>query len=480
MLGWLVYGAAPQAAIGQIGQPQSVKVVVTSADLSQRLVRLPDLKFATSPPRGAEVIDVDDAVRYQHINGFGGAMTDTSAWLLRDELSPSSRAEVMNDLFGTTGIHLNFIRLPMGASDFTRNGTPYTYDDLPPGQTDPRLLHFSIGHDRPYIIPAVQQALAINPQMEILANPWSPPAWMKANDSLNNQGYQGVLLNSAYAPLARYFVRFLQAYAGVGIKIAAITPQNEPTNPTRYPGLQLDSGGEARFITKYLAPALHRAGLHPEIYGHDYGWSASSDAYADAIATGPAAGTLTGIAWHCYFGGPGVMSALHRLAPRLDEIVDECSPGLIPYSVSELVIFTMRNWASLVALWNFALDPHGGPVEPPNRGCPTCTGIVTVNQRTHTVRFTQAFFQLGQASSFVEPGAQRIKSNTFVTYRYPGPGVNVAGPGLDDVAVVNPDASHVLIAYDNAARSISFAVRWRRRAFSYTLSPGETATFVWG
>jgi O-glycosyl hydrolase len=303
---------------------------------------------------------------------------------------------------------------------------------------------------------------------------------MKTNDSLNNQGYLGVLLNSAYAPLARYFVKFLQAYAAVGIKIAAITPQNEPTNPTLYPGLQLDSGGEARFITRYLVPALRQAGLHPKIYGHDYGWSAQSAAYADAIATGPAAGGLSGIAWHCYFGGPGVMNALHRLAPRLDEIVDECSPGLIPFSVSELVILAMRNWSSLVALWNLALDPHGGPVQPPNHGCPSCSGMVTVDPRSHTVRFTQAFFQLAQASEFVEPGAQRIKSNTFVTYSYPGPGVNVASPGLDDVALVNPDASHVLIAYDNAARAITFAVKWRGRAFTYTLAPGATATFVWG
>ncbi len=76
----------------------------------------------------------------------------------------------------------------MGASDFSAKGVPYTYDDVPAGHTDPTLANFSIAHDLAYIIPALRQARALNPHLRLLANPWSPPAWMKANGRLDNVG----------------------------------------------------------------------------------------------------------------------------------------------------------------------------------------------------------------------------------------------------------------------------------------------------
>lgn len=160
-------------------------MVQTSADLSQRLTHLPDLRFTTSPARNVAVIQVDDAVRYQRIARFAAAMTDTSAWLLYRKLSPAARAATMKNLFGAHGIHRNIVRVPMGASDFTRNGRPYTYDDLPKGRSDPRLSHFSTSHDDAYVLPALREMAAINHRTTILANPWSPPAWMKSNQSLN-------------------------------------------------------------------------------------------------------------------------------------------------------------------------------------------------------------------------------------------------------------------------------------------------------
>jgi glucosylceramidase len=77
-------------------------------------------------------------------------------------------------------------------------GVPYTYDDMPAGQSDPTLAYFSTTRDNAYIIPTLQQMLAINPAVSIIAKPWSPPAWMKSNDSLNNLGRPGTLLPSNY------------------------------------------------------------------------------------------------------------------------------------------------------------------------------------------------------------------------------------------------------------------------------------------
>ena len=233
-----------------------------------------------------------------------------------------------------------------------------------------------------------------------------------------------------------------------------------------------------------MAAGKHRllagAGLHPKIYGGDLGWGPDHNGYMRTDALGPAGPALSGLAWHCYFGAPGVMSALRRAAPRLDEIVDECSPGLItPTPTPEIVISSLRSSASTVALWNLALDPQDGPVQPPNHGCPGCLGLARIDEPTGAVSLTRAYYELGQASAFIARGAQRIAATHFVSYVYPHRGVNVVTPGLDDVAVRNPDGSITLVVYDNEQSTVRFAVRWRGRELRYSLAPGATATLVW-
>jgi glucosylceramidase len=175
------------------------------------------------------------------------------------------------------------------------------------------------------------------------------------------------------------------------------------------------------------------------------------------------------------------MSALHRLSPRLAEIVSECSTGIAPGPPAELVIAAMRNWASTVILWNLALDPAGGPVQPPNHGCPHCTGIVSVDERTHTVSDTADYYELGQFGEFVQPGARRIASNDFVTDTYADRklGVGYTTPGLDDIAFANPDGTYVLLVHNSASHAIRFAVSWRGRSFTHALPAGATVTFMW-
>ncbi len=198
---------------------------------------------------------------------------------------------------------------------------------------------------------------------------------------------------------------------------------------------------------------------------------------ADDLAAGETT-ELSGIAWHCYYGSPDVMQALHTTLPAVSQIVDECSPGITPIPTSEVVIGSLRNWASTVALWNLALNRSGGPVERPNKGCPGCYGLGTVVS-PGVVWLTPAYFELGQASIAIEPGAHIVSSSNFVQYNYMKPGTNFVSPSLDDVAAVNPDGSHVLLAYNNGATPISFAVAWDNESFNYTLPAGATVTFTW-
>ena len=457
----------------------AVQVVQTAPGLSEYMAPQPSLAVSPAQPQGVPLIDVNEDIRYQRFAGIGAAMTDSSAWLIYEQLAASDRLRLLQDLFGASGIHLNFLRVPMAASDFTMSPDPYSYDDLPAGQSDPSLSQFSIAHDLPYIIPALRAALAVNPGLQILANPWSPPGWMKANGSLDNINDQGTLLPSAYGPLADYFVKFIQAYGSNGVPINAITPQNEPRTSgsgTSYPGLTLPEPDEANFISHYLQPALQQAGLHPKIYGNDLSWDQLT--YADSLSSGPAAGDLDGIAWHCYFGSPTVMSQLQQSAPGLDQIADECSPEIRNFGAPEYLISTLRNWASVVATWNLALDPQGGP-HGTAYGCPGCTGVVTIDEQSHTVSFSSEYYQLGQVSAFVQPGAVRIDSPNFVTYGLNSSNIETVSSGLDDVAFLNPDGSRVLIAYNHSTAPISFGVQSDGNYFAYTIPAQAMTTFTW-
>jgi glucosylceramidase len=472
--------AGASMARARPAHPFDAKVIQTTIDLAQRMASLPDIKFhKPAPASGVPVITVNEAARYQRVSGIGAAMTDSSAWLIEKRLVPSERSTLLTNLFGAypAGIHISFLRVPMGASDFTQRGKSYSYDDLPPGQTDPALKHFSIAHDLRYIIPALRAALAIDPQMELLANPWSPPGWMKTNDALNNYHNSGLLYGWAYRPFANYFVKFLEAYAAQGVPIRAITPNNEPGNPTRYPGLQLGERAEAHFIQYFLAPALRAAGLHTQIFGGDSGLSPGSVGFAHALAASTAAPLLSGMAWHCYHGSPIAMSQLRALYPNIGPMMDECAQGLTS-SISETIIAALNNWASAVVLFNLALDTHRGPVEPHN-GCPGCTAEATVDQRTATFTLGLNYYQLGQASGFIMPGAHVIAGNHFVSYNIAGNDPSISTPGLDDVALQNPDGSIVLLAYDNATTPVTFAVSWHGQSFTYTLQPRATVTFDW-
>ena len=209
-----------QQTASSSGAPR-IEVVESSQELHETLEEKPPLTFGAS--RTANLtITVDDTVKYQQIDGFGASITDSSAWLLSQKLAPAQRTTLLQQLFDTKqGIGLTILRQPMGSSDFSL--ADFSYDDMPPGDSDPELKHFTIDRDRQYILPVLRETLAVNPKLKIIASPWSPPGWMKTSDSMIG----GTLLPSAFAPLARYFVRFVQSYEAAGVPIFAVTPRSE-------------------------------------------------------------------------------------------------------------------------------------------------------------------------------------------------------------------------------------------------------------
>ena len=429
----------------------------------------PSVSFATGGVSSGRVITVNDATLYQQMDGFGASLTDSSAWVVWNKLSASQQTMLMQELFSpSNGIGVSFLRQPMGASDFSASGN-YSYDDVPSGQTDPDLTKFSVAHDAAYIIPLVQQALSINRDLKIVALPWSPPAWMKTNRTMN-----GGKMNPAYFPgLARYFVDFVHAYQQQGIPIYALSVQNEPLYSTAgYPSEHLAATDESTFIANYLGPALKSAGLgNVKIFAYEHNWS--HPAYPEAVLGSPASQYVAGSSFHCYEGDANAQSTVKAAFPTKDIWFTECSgitstsfSGDLVWNAENLLIGATRNWARSVSLWNLALDQNSGPK---NGTCSNCRGIVTIDDSVSpaNITFNVEYYILGHLGKFVRPGAHRIESNTF-------------GAGsIEDVAFRNPDGSIVLLVLNSASGAGEFTVSFKSQSFDYTLAGGALATFAW-
>ena len=460
---WL---AAPLLALAAMAaQGQTVQAYVTTGDQARLLERVSDVAFkpGTAAPL---VIDVDPRQRFQPITGFGAAITDASAWLIQNKMTPAQREALLRELFGPApGLGLSFTRLTIGASDFSRSH--YSFDDMPPGQSDPELRHFSIEPNRADVLPVTQAALQINPQLKVMASPWSAPGWMKSTGSL----VQGTLKPEAFAPFARYLSRYVSAYAAEGVPIFAITLQNEPHfEPKDYPGMRVDPAKRAAFIGGHLGPLFAREHPGVRILDWDHNWDEPGSP-ADVLEDPVAARYVAGVAWHCYGGDVRVQAALHDRWPDKETWFTECSggewakdwPNNLQYFVRTLVIGTTRGWAQGVLLWNLALDENHGPHL---GGCKDCRGVVTIDSRTGEVTRNVEYYALAHASRFVRPGARRIWSSSG--YR-----------DLDTVAFRNTDGSLALLVTNGAKEARRFAVRVGGRSFAYELPAQSVATFAW-
>lgn len=151
---------------------------------------------------------------------------------------------------------------------------PYTYDDIPNGQTDFNLDHFSINKDRSFVIPVLKEALSINPNLKVMATPWTAPAWMKNNRKLNGGGF--IDSWNYWQTYAQYFVKFIEAYKAEGINIESLTVQNEPLlSRDDYPTMTMSANQQIVFIRDHLGPLFRQRNINTKILAFDHNWSDS-------------------------------------------------------------------------------------------------------------------------------------------------------------------------------------------------------------
>lgn len=416
-------------------------------------------------------LTINDSITYQQIDGFGASLTDSSAYLLYYSLTPEQRLNLLTQLFdANSGIGLNYLRQPMGTSDMRRRGD-YTYDDIPISMpNDINLQYFTIANDQTYIIPVLLEALAINPDIKIMGSPWTPPKWMKTT----KQFTQGSLIDSdsVYNAYANYFVKYIQAYAALGIDIYAVTLQNEPLLPsTDYPAMQMLQNEQIRLI-KLVGPKFADAGITTKIYCYDHNWDNTTYALAvlgDSIARCYVAGT----AFHGYLGDVSAQTTVHNAYTSKDIYYTEWSDGVWNdngfasnlLDNSETIVDVLRNWSKNFIKWNLALDQNNGPKI--DGGCDNCYGVVTVNNSTGQVTPRPQYYSIGQVSKFVKPGAYRIAPTSFV------------GSGIRNISFLNPDGTRVCMALNTSTSPHNLKIIWNGQYFIYGLPAQSVTTFIW-
>jgi glucosylceramidase len=465
---------------GPLPPPASaVSVSLSTNNQSELMTAQPSVNFAANAAdAGTSTIIVDPAQQYQTIEGFGAAFTDSAAYLLMKVEPAEALPGTLNDLFTRNGdgIGLSFMRIPMGASDIALS--VYSFDDMTVGETDPSLTNFSIAHDQAYILPLIQQTKTLNPQMKLMANPWSPPGWMKDPTSMNPVSMLGgtLLMTAANeTAFANYFVKYIQAYQAAGVPIDYITLQNEPLNiTTSYPSMGMSASTQLALLQSYVLPALAANNISTKVLVYDHNWDTPT--YPESVLGGLTAQQLThvaGTAWHGYAGAPGAQQLVQNQFPSLGTWETEHSGGtwIADQFTSDFLEITqvLRNSAKSYVKWSLALNENLGPNLTQNvpglGGCNTCTPIVTVNSQTGAVTKGTEFYTLGQYSKYVLPGAVRVYSSNT--------------PAICSVAFENPDGSTALVVFNSSSSSQTFNVQWGKQSFPYTLPGAAASTFTW-
>ena len=434
---------------------------LTTSDQSSLLSKQPTKLTFGTVSNSFPFIQVDSAIAYQTVDGFGFTLTGGSAFVI-NKLSTSDRANLLSELFGIKvgSIGISYLRISIGASDL--NAAVFSYDDIPSGQTDLSLDSFSLSQDKKDLIPLLREIVAINPSIKILATPWSPPLWMKDN----GKSMGGSLQVQYYDVYANYFVKYIQQMKAEGITIDAITPQNEPLHPGNNPSLLMLAEQQRDFIKNNLGPAFRVAGITTKIIAYDHNCD-HPDYPISVLNDAAASDFVDGAAFHLYAGDITALSTLHNAFPTKNVYFTEQWTssegnfgGDLIWHVKNVIIGSMRNWSKVALEWNLANDPDYSPHT--SGGCTQCKGALTIG--SNVIR-NVAYYIIAHASKFVPAGSVRISSS--------------ANEVLQNVAFKTPDGKKVLIVSNGSSASKIFNIKFNNRWVTTNLVAGGVGTYIW-
>ncbi|WP_296665816.1 glycoside hydrolase family 30 beta sandwich domain-containing protein [Demequina sp.] len=413
----------------------------------------------------------------QAVEGFGASFNEMG-WDALALLDAGDRDAIMRDLFEPgTGLNLSLCRMPVAANDFSRDW--YSYDEV---EGDLALEHFSIDHDHDTLVPFIRAAQAHRPDLRLWASPWSPPTWMKTNghyaaarphvafgdvdngirdDQLGREGTDMFRLDAPHLEAyARYFGRFVDAYAELGIPIGMVMPQNEFNSAQPFPSCTWTPEGLARFVA-VLGPEMAARGVDVFLGTLER----PDDALVTRVLEDPSAGSWVrgvGAQW----AGKGAVPHLHHDHPDLPiyQTEQECGDGLNDWRYARHAWTLMKTFfthgASAYMYWNIALLTGGV-----SRWGWSQNSLVVVDPATRTHRFTHEYQLLKHVSHCVATGARVVPTLSYTGFE-------------NQLAFLNPDGSLVLVVHNDGADPVDVSYLIGDRALAATLPADSFSTFV--
>lgn len=399
---------------------QTVKIHVSSKG-GDRIAAKPDVQFADAKGGGGATFQINDAVSFQKIDGFGASIMEAGIITL-NTLPPEKQEEVLRALFDPRdGAGYTAMKTPLAGTDFQSAGPWFTYDDTP---GDVELKNFSVERDfgpngvGTYILRARKYGnFALQAPMDY------PPDWMLF-DVNKNQDIQP----KYYPVLAKYFMRYLEEYEKRGIVVDYLSLFNEPEQvytKIKYPEIKV-------LLRDHVGPALQHSGLKTKLMMSEAPERKVAYERYPVVLDDPAARKFVSVvAYHGYdFKDFDKIARLEKKYPDLKFWMDElCYAYEAGYPKNKkLPIYDFDDgdvWGNIIfndleagtsawLYWNAILDETGGPwAISPVHGNPDPNvqhPVVIINKTTHEITYTGTYYYLAHFSRFVRPGATRLQT----------------------------------------------------------------------
>jgi len=458
----------PQEPVG------TATVYITTADKTKSFSKS-EIAFQTVPGMLDNIVTISDAKKYQTIDGFGAAITGSTAHNLL-LMNQSTRTEFLKEIFDMKdGLGVSLIRVSIGSSDFGMD--EYTWCD------EKGIENFAVNKwDKEEVIPILHEIYTINPNVKIIASPWSAPKWMKrmvGSNASYDSWTSGRLKTEYYEDYATYFVKWIQTMQKEGFNIYAMTIQNEPLNQGNSMSMYMPWKDQRDFIKTALGPAFEKNGIKTKIlvFDHNYNYDGIADQKnypLNIFADEEASKYVAGSAWHNYGGSVTELSNIQTKAPEKEIFFTEASIGTWNYDYAKCLITdfrdifmnTLARGNQGVTLWNLMLDENKGPNRP--GGCQTCFGAVTLDSSSKTVTSRQShYYNIAHASKVIKPGAVRTGCSGYTQ------------SGLMYQSYLNPDGTHAVIVCNESDTSTSLVFKDGQHSVKCGIPGQALVSIIW-
>jgi glucosylceramidase len=412
------------------------------------------------------VIQIYPDSMFQRIDGWGGAFNENGYHCI-SSLSPGLREAVMRELFDPVkGCRFTTGRVPIGMSDFTVNQV-YSLNET---AGDYAMNNFSLRNDSLMNIAFVKAAMAANPNIMIYASPWTPPGWMKTNNSWQGGNNPTINKNAqTWTAYALYFSKFVKGWKQAGIPVNIVYPQNEPGyNSTGHPSCAWSGAELKNWVRDYLYPKfvadtigaqIWMGTFHLSYYGNDI-QPTLDDAQARTMVTGIGVqrngdGALATASQNAYY------KSLHYHSMETETM---CWSGANNWadamSTFEQIYNHERANVQCYNMWNMILDADYNYVSWMTRAQ---NSMITITPATQTVRYNPEFYIMKHWSYYIRVGAVRVHST------------NSSG-SLRAVAFKNPDGTVILEVQNTGSGTVSPLIRVGTKEFMPALAGSSVNT----